>query len=438
MTPISRQLLQGQAGIARASRASLVPRVQRVLNEFHLESKDCEMLTMIVCLANVKSPPLTDQTHKPHSNQTARVSSLCTKSTPSYLHLRMYLELCRSAVYAFLDDSLEPLDRLYHAWYASYFVSGWEHDSRRHFELRNECLTPNQRDCIHMNAKSLLLFMWWIISQPGMCKIIPFAPHLWGEQQCEAQYRITRDARHGDTNFSLFDLLHLINKAMLSAIIRMRRADDFSWPCHHKHRSFEKLHRAAQFLPEDLTLQHLIDVLHRARRDALAALRSCGVDCSWTAVPPPPPPPPAVPESSDDTSDDDGNNEDDDDPDDAWLAAGHINLRDLRAATCSDNSNDNDSDSDGEEDDVDLTDDDDDEELEADSPPVVHLDNFKEPFSARPDTIAKTCSSSTLRDQSGAQLHKQRACAFVSRHTKLPNSRARFRAPKDTTFAALP
>ena len=350
----------------------------------------------------------------------------------------MYLELCRSAVYAFLDDSLEPLDRLYHAWFASYFVSGWEHDSRRHFELRNECLTPNQRDCIHMNAKSLLLYMWWIVSQPGLCKVIPFAPHLWGEQECEVLYRTTRDARHGDTNFSLFDFLHLVGKAMLSASIRMRRADDFSWPRHRKHRAFEKLHRAVRFLPVDLTLQHLMDTLHRARRDALEALRSCGVDCSWTAAPPCPPPPPAPPspaEGSEDTSDDsDESNESDDDPDDAWLDAGHINLREVCSVTHSGDSNNSDSDSDGDEDNADLTDDDD---SEADSPPA-NSNNLREPFSARPDTIVKAPSSAMLRDQSGAELHKQRACAYVSRHTKLPNSRARFRAPKDTTSTVLP
>ncbi len=107
----------------------------------------------------------------------------------SHFHLRMFLQLARRAVYAFLDEQLAPLERLHHAWYASYFVEGWEADARLKRNLKDECLTSNQRHCIHLNAKSLLLYMHWLISYPVLRECIPFAPHAWGKQQCEQLYR---------------------------------------------------------------------------------------------------------------------------------------------------------------------------------------------------------------------------------------------------------
>ncbi len=84
----------------------------------------------------------------------------------SHFHLRMFAQLSRRAVYAFLDEQLASLERLHHAWYASYFVEGWEADARIKRNLKDKCLTSNQRHCIYLNAKSLLLYMHWLISYP--------------------------------------------------------------------------------------------------------------------------------------------------------------------------------------------------------------------------------------------------------------------------------
>jgi hypothetical protein len=283
-----------------------------------------------------------------------------------------------------------------------------------------------------MNAKSLLLYIWWIVSQPGLCNVVPFAPHLFGEQQCESFYRIARDARRGDTNFSLLDLLHVAGRAMLSASIRTRRADDFAWPAHRKHRVFEQLRRPTEYLPAALTLQHLKETLSRARTDALCDLHSCKADCLWTIAP-------AAP---DETSDDNSSSDDslNDSDVDGWLDAAHVSNHDRHslAARSSENSDEESDNTDAEDYEGDLTDEE--ERQETFSVPAPQIDSspptLSEPWSARPSSVQISNSSSTLRDKSGADVHKQRACAYVSRHTKLPNSRARFRTPRDTPSPA--
>jgi hypothetical protein len=317
-------------------------------------------------------------------------------------------------VYAFLDETLSPLDRLHDAWYASYFVAGWTDDSRQRAQLRDECLTSNQRDCIHMNAKSLLLFMWWLISQPSLRPSVPFAPHAWGEQQCEQLYRTVRATGGSDSNFSLEGALLRISKAMQSEIIRVRRADDFSWPQHRKHPSLESLRRPGVFLSADLTGDHLRHALEQARVAALSDLRSVGIFVADAA------PERELP-SNDDDSDLDG--------DDALIDAAHIHARGDGSGSDSD--------------------DDDDRTIESDSVgglfgdhncwPLSHCDTLmpqadRSQFASRPEVVQRESAAPTVADGSGALWHKQAACAFASQHSKVSNDRLqRYRAPQANT-----
>jgi hypothetical protein len=213
-----------------------------------------------------------------------------------------------------------------------------------------------------------------------------------------------------------------------------RRADDFSWSAHRKHRSFEQLHRPNQFLPAGLTLQNLKETIEHARKDAIEDLRLCGVDCSWTAAGRAAAAA-AVPEE---TPDDNGFDDSLDDSDvDGWLDAAHVSNRDPRvpATHSGQDSDDQSDDTDVEDNEGDLTDE---EEQEETAPPPSPAATLVEPWSTRHSSIQKCNSATTIRDKSGAEIHKQCACAFVSRHTKLPNSRARFRAPKNTPSPMLP
>ncbi len=57
------------------------------------------------------------------------------------------------------------------------------------------------------------------------------------------------------------------------------------------------------------------------------------------------------------------------------------------------------------------------------TPPAVHA--------GRPDQPVKATTSKTLTDRSGHPQHKQRACAYVSKHAKQSNDRAlRYKRPQ--------
>lgn len=330
------------------------------------------------------------------------------------------MKLARCAVYAFLEP-LPVLQRLHDAFYASYFVTGWEMDSRSRFELRNEFITANQRDCIHLNAKSLLLYLWWIVSQPVLRKHAPFAAHGFGEQQCEQIYRIIRDSSGADTNFTLFDMQYRLGRAQLAEMIRLRRKNDFFWPQHRKHPALEKLSRAAEMLPDSLSAADLQRTVEEARRDALADLELIGIKVAQLQVP--------QPAASD-------NSEDDNilaaSEEDIWLDGILVSTRDALA-------NDHDDD-DGEveacEADETNLEPDDNNSLAHDSANRPAADSQREPFASRPDQIVPCRTSPTLRDLSGSVIHKQKAAAYVSRHQKLSNDR-RQRYRTATSSSAL-
>ncbi len=297
-----------------------------------------------------------------------------------HFHLRMFLQLARRAVYAFLD----------------------------------ECLTSNQRHCIHLNAKSLLLYMHWLISYPVLRECIPFAPHAWGEQQCEQLYRTMRAAHGSDTNFSLADALQRICKALLSEIIRTRRADEFRWPHHRKHPAFERLRRAGTFLPASLTAADLERTLERARVDAIADLSAVGIIIANV--------PPANDSSS---TDGDSDGDSDDDQLDMMHATAHHDDEPVDDADLDMLS--------GLSDDENTDDDTSDTSVPSavanappappSTPPAVHA--------GRPDQPVKATTSKTLSDRSGHPQHKQRACAYVSKHAKQSNDRAlRYKRPQ--------
>jgi hypothetical protein len=334
----------------------------------------------------------------------------------SHFHLRMFLQLARRAVYAFLDEQLMPLERLHHAWYASYFVEGWEADARLKHNLKDECITSNQRHCIHLNAKSLLLYMHWLISQPVLRACIPFAPHAWGEQQCEQLYRTMRAAHGSDTNFSLLDALQHLSKALLSEIVRTRRHAEFRWPQHRKHPAFERLRRAGTFLPADLTSADLTRVLEQARLDAIADLSAVGILIANL---------PRADDSSS-NSDDDGDGDSDGDSDDAQLdmmhATAHLDDEPVDAAEVAVLNSLADTDD---------TDDDSDAPAAAAAAAPPAPDSLPDVYACRPDQPLKVTTSDTLLDHSGHAQHKQRACAYVSSHAKQSNDRAlRYKRPQ--------
>jgi hypothetical protein len=103
-------------------------------------------------------------------------------------HLLLFFRIVHSAVWAFLSPELEPLMRLELSWYAYYVTKGWEAYARKRKNMSDDFLTVNQRDCVYLNAHSLLLYTWWLADNEQVRQHVPFAPHLLGSQQCESMF----------------------------------------------------------------------------------------------------------------------------------------------------------------------------------------------------------------------------------------------------------
>lgn len=184
-------------------------------------------------------------------------------------HTRAFLRVARSAVFAFLDPALEPLERLRQAWYAAYFVKGW----RQHLETKKKLahfLTPNVYECICLNAESLLLFMHFLMQNPAL-RALPFAPWILGSQQNE---RLFRDVRQCGTyeNFTLSEFLRRVTLQQMHQRTVCERAGVFSWPAHKKQQTVDQSHRVAPPIPPTLSEDDLRQTLHRVPSPPLLLL----------------------------------------------------------------------------------------------------------------------------------------------------------------------
>jgi hypothetical protein len=374
----------------------------------------------------------------------------------TFKHLRAYLLLSHRAVWAFLDPDLDPLERLHYAWYASYFVEGWTADCQAKRILAEECLTTNQRDCIHLNARSLLLYLWWLVSQPALRDTIPFAPHVLSEQPCEQLYRSTRASGGSDPNFTLPELLRRLSWAQMSEVIRVRRQADFRWPKHRKHSSMESLNRSGKILNDgSVTEASLLHTLWAARGEAERDLLALGI----TIIVPPAASATAATSTSTSTATltaaisttipavvaaaptATATTSEEDDADDTALDVLHLNFVDADPDDEDDDDDDlapeadvllpeyeEESDSDGAEgqpsDGAEGQPSDGADVALPSSPPAA----FNSEFAPRAARVARQSSSPFIVDKSGARYHKQTACAFASRHSKLSSDRLlRFR-----------
>ncbi len=217
-----------------------------------------------------------------------------------------FLQLARRAVYAFLDEQLAPLERLHHAWYASYFVEGWEADAQVKSNLKDECLTSDhQRHCIHLKVKVAAAVHALAHLVPGAARVHSICTTCVGASS-SASSCTAPCARHmaatPTSHWRMCCSVVAPSVLLLSEIVRTHRADEFRWPHHRKHPVFERLRRTGMFLPASLTAADLECTLECAHVDAIADLSAVGIII--VNVPP-------ANDSSSTNSDSDGDSNDD-------------------------------------------------------------------------------------------------------------------------------
>lgn len=88
-----------------------------------------------------------------------RVSDALKKYVADSKGTVMYLELCKQITSSYLEDDLEPLERIYRIWHAVYFLRSWREWIK---SKENECtlsenfISKNLFLCAEINAHSLI------------------------------------------------------------------------------------------------------------------------------------------------------------------------------------------------------------------------------------------------------------------------------------------
>lgn len=108
------------------------------------------------------------------------------------------------ATTSYLDKALKPLERIYRIWYANFAIRLWRSwlQCDATYNLLKNFVTPNIRDCIEINAHSLLLVM---LALKEIKEEKRFLPWLMTSQSCEGFFRLLRSASptsSTQTNFS--------------------------------------------------------------------------------------------------------------------------------------------------------------------------------------------------------------------------------------------
>lgn len=237
---------------------------------------------------------------------------------PSALHLLLFLTMARRAVDAILSPKLELLERVECAWYSSFFVQLWLLHARSQLTKKpasnsvvnnsapadgidaalvssskkkaklscwTHMVTPNQYDCIIMNANCLLLALHFFSGQVGMEGATDIATQLLGSSQpVEDIFRATRSCFSGnDPNYTLAGLLLRTSYVHMGAMVHHRRADQFVWPRHRKHPNFECLRRCGQSLA-GVTTEQLLDAVSRALELVKQDFKLVGIDAASLVV----------------------------------------------------------------------------------------------------------------------------------------------------------
>lgn len=146
----------------------------------------------------------------------------------------VYITICKYVTSSFLDTSLEPIDRVYRIWYATYLLRIWRLHivSSEIYTLKENFLTPSCFSCIEINAIELIKLMVKLRAVPEM-----FHPNMFDSQTCERTFRQLRSMgtmNWTHINFGMLELLHLVERVELqNDIIHYKLANIAQFPRNH-------------------------------------------------------------------------------------------------------------------------------------------------------------------------------------------------------------
>lgn len=186
----------------------------------------------------------------------------------------MYLNLCKQITSSYLEDDIEPLERIYRIWHAVYFLRCWRRwiQSRdNEYTLSDNFISRNLYLCVEMNSHALVYLIMKLRSNQ---QTDLFMPLNFSSQPCEAIFRQMRSmgtANFTKINFTLYELLHMIARVEFANKIVYTR-DEFEFP---RAKLMQHITRVNILLPSD---QQIVDTMNRALHDALENSKKFGMD----------------------------------------------------------------------------------------------------------------------------------------------------------------
>lgn len=174
----------------------------------------------------------------------------------------MFLCLCKQITSSYLDDKMEPLERIYNIWHALYFFRAWRKwitSPDNSYQLDENFITNNAYQCIEINAHSIIFA---ILKLRNSNKAHLFQTNLFSSQACEQTFRHMRSLgtqNFTKINFSLYELLHMVSRVELMNSISSKNNDKIFFPrSKSQTNTFE--------LPSDA---EILATVKRAKREAL-------------------------------------------------------------------------------------------------------------------------------------------------------------------------
>lgn len=191
----------------------------------------------------------------------------------------MFLKLCKNVTYSFIQEDLEPLDRVYQIWSALYFLRGWRKwIQKSKNKLTENFISMNAFSCIEINSHALFEAIVRLRSEE---KHNMFLTYMFASQPCESIFRQLRSmgtANFTKINFTLHELLHMIarvemmNKIAYSCKEIVSPRIQSTSKCNS---SSELVNAVHENLPSD---ENLLVAMERGQRDALKQLELFGIN----------------------------------------------------------------------------------------------------------------------------------------------------------------
>ncbi len=103
---------------------------------------------------------------------------------------KLYIQIIECVVEAYLNKSLDPIQRIEKMWFAVFFLRYWRQWLLLHpnYTLANNFITNNAFRCVEFNSHALLTFL--LIAHSRNIDI--FYPWAFGSQTCERSFRAAR------------------------------------------------------------------------------------------------------------------------------------------------------------------------------------------------------------------------------------------------------